>query len=133
MSLNDIRIADWSDMPVRHPTTGAALTTSDGRPMTIRLTGQDSPQYRQAMAQLQALISKRRGNRLSPGDMEEHVLRTLTACTLGWVLELDAEDGDLAFSQDAALDLYRKLRWLREQADEWVNDRSNFLGESLPA
>jgi len=129
MSLSDIRISPTSVMPVRHPTTGAHLLTADGRPMTITLAGTDSAQFRLASAQLTSLLQKKRGKGLSAGDMEDHVLRTLTACTEGWVLEL--EDGvDHPFSKDAAMDLYRELRWLREQADEWINDRANYLGES---
>lgn len=115
-------------MQVRHPTTGAVI---DG--VTVTLLGIDSDAYREREAitadkRLQKIL-KRSGNKLSTSEMREDTLNMLVACTVGW--EGVVLDGaPLPFNPANARKLYQRVPWLREQVEEFVGDRANFLGNS---
>lgn len=128
--LSDIHVAETTPMPVRHPATGAPLLTNAGDPMSIDLAGRDSPAYRAQLAKFQKAQASRR-KAATPEELEEHTIATLVACTHGWTLQIDG--ALLPFSPKAARELYESTRWLKEQVDEWIADRANYLGESFAA
>ena len=130
-SINSIHFSTSSKMPVRHPASGDVLRMEDGREQYIDLAGMDSPQFRKVMADYQDRIIRKR----KPGgakESEQNAIDTVTACTMGWLLEGDAGD-ELPFSEQAARALYTEHRWLRTQCDEWMGERANYLGESASA
>lgn len=116
-----------------HPTSGAVLTQSDGSKVTITLAGEDSERYRRATRASidRRLKAQQSGRRLQlyAEEMENDAIERLVAVTISWS-GIGMGEGDLPFSADAARALYRKLPWVREQAEAFVLDRANFLKAS---
>ncbi|SHG79933.1 hypothetical protein SAMN02745157_4863 [Kaistia soli DSM 19436] len=117
------------DMPVKHPATGKPVVDENtGAPVTIRLIGRDSERF---VAAQREVLSRRIRDAQAGDDTdfeasERDTLDLLASCTVQWSgIGLDGED--LEFSHDAALTLYGRLRWLREQVDAFVSARENFL------
>lgn len=117
-------------MPVINPLTRKPLLTDDGDAITITLLGMDSNVYRKhASATLKRRISPR-GLNMNVDGMEDEAIELLVTCTTAWEnIEIDGEKPP--FSKQAVREAYGRFRWLREQADEFINDRANFLGKSL--
>jgi hypothetical protein len=119
-------------MSVIDPTTGAAMVDEKtGSPVTITLIGKDHPdfrskQYAQSSKRVNKLVGRRRNIDLK--QMEQDAIELLAHATKGWE-GIDGPDGHpLAFSHANAVDLYTRYSWLREQVDEFIDDRSHFLG-----
>ena len=95
----------------------------------IKLAGLDSYIYRNWIkTSLNKRLAKKKKRDFSFEESERSSVELLAALTLGWEgLELNGED--VPFSYEAALGLYSdpNNKWLREQVDEFVNDRSNFF------
>ena len=122
---------EGSILELRNPSTGELLL-DQGQPVTIRLAGEDSPQYRKAQhaAQNRRL---QRGNlaKLKAEELESDTLEIYAACTLGWRgLALDGEE--LPCTKANALMLYRRpgMKWLADQVADFIRDRANFLPAS---
>jgi hypothetical protein len=128
MDLSTLTPADSVEITLRHPATGVDLTTEKGDPITISIHGMDSAVFQ---AHQKGLINKRlqrqtRKAAVTAEQIEEESLGTLAACISGWKnIEFDGKS--LEFSRSNAKLLLGKLRWVREQLDEAIGDRSNFL------
>lgn len=116
---------------LRHPATGRPLEDAEGNPITITLAGSDSDAYRKAQRQItnrRLAETKRRGGlKLTSEELEEEALDILAVCTLAWsgiVVEGEA----LACTAANARKVYQRFSWIKEQADEFIGDRSAFLG-----
>lgn len=114
------------------PQTGAALE-SDGQPVGLILAGEDSEQFQKRDMELARQRSKDaekagRKWRYTPEMQQENSLELLVACTLGW--QGLRFDGSEEFTKDRVREMYRKVRWIREQADAFVQDRTSFGGAS---
>lgn len=121
---------DGATLEVRHPSTGAILSNGDGRAVTIVLAGMDSNRARkserQATNRRLKASGRGRGLGLTGDDLDNDALDLLAACTLAWS-GFDLEGQPLECNPDNARKLYRQFPWLREQAQQFVEDRSNFL------
>ena len=110
-----------------HPTTGAPTGA------WLQLLGADSDAYRERQRALQrkrmASVAKKWRLVLTPEEGEAEALDLLVAVTTGWG-GLTAGGQPLAFSAEAARALYTRRRWIREQAEEFIGDRANFLPKS---
>lgn len=117
-------------MTVQHPVTGAVLTQDDGSAMTITFAGEDSERYRSATraATNRRLKAQQSGRQmqLSAEELENDALERIVACTIGWN-GIGVSGEALPFSPDNARALFKKLAWLREQAEAFIGDRSRFL------
>jgi len=110
-------------MEVLHPVTREPIGAQ------IKLVGSDSERFRNLSREL---VRRRVGKKLSAASaemLEQEALELLADCTLGWSgVMLDGQE--LQFSKKAAVDLYARFPWLREQADAFIADRANFLPRS---
>ena len=111
-------------MQVLHPVTNVPTGVE------ITLAGADSDVYRRAQRtwankQMDRLM-KRRGNNPSVEEIEERSLDIMARCTLSWK-DVEFKGKKLPCNYENAIMLYRELPWLREQVDEFINDRANFL------
>jgi len=136
LSTLDISSASESGavMQVTHPVSGAVLTFGDGKPVSLTLAGADSERFRRAQraATNRKLRANQAGRRvqLSAEELENDALEMIVAATIGWQGISIGADGDLPFTIDNARAIYKKLPWLREQADAFISDRANFLKAS---
>lgn len=117
-------------MEVQHPTTNEVLTQRSGEPVTITLAGQDSKRFRDAerKASNKRLATQASGRmiRMTSEGIDNDRLEALVSCTITW--EGVGWDGaDKEFTPANAREAYKKLPWLREQAEAFTADRANFL------
>ncbi len=105
-----------------------------GEPTDIRITvaGSDSDVYREAQKeQSKAAIARasrggRRSQMPNPDEMEARALDFLASCTVDW-RGMEEDGVAVPFSAAAARRVYAEHRWLREQVDEAIADRSLFF------
>ena len=117
---------EGAEMQVRHPGTNAPI---DG--MVVTLLGMDSePALRaQRVATNRRLKQGIAKMKLSAEELDSDGLDLLTALTVSWRgIEWDGKP--YPCTPENARSLYTKLRWLREQVDEFVGERANFLPKS---
>lgn len=115
-------------MEVRHPVTGETLRHEDGHPFTITLVGRDSERFlklvrQQSDRRIQASLRTRQP--ISTVSVEKDDIELLVNATLAWDILLDKKPAEN--SQKAYRDAYARFRWLKEQVDEFVGSRANFL------
>jgi hypothetical protein len=126
-------------LELRHPDTGKGLG------IFITLAGVDSEAYVKASNR----IAARRANlNMTPARMkkvragrpvdvtEEDIgaqqddgIQLLAAVTLSWEGVL-VDGNEVACGQEQAVSLYSRFPWIRQQVDEWVSERANFLAGS---
>jgi hypothetical protein len=114
-------------LQLRNPFSGEELFNDDKSPMTISLLGRDSEPYRRTS---RATANKNlKAGRAAPKveKFEQDGVELLAAVTTGWNIQFGNEM--LEFSPAKVRDLYAdpEYRWVYEQVDEFVAERSNFL------
>lgn len=93
----------------------------------ITIIGQDSDRFQEVKTeQARELADSMSGERPTAAMINAMTCRTLAACTLGW-RGLDGPDGPLQFSVSAAEQLYRDYPAIRDQVNEEIADRANFV------
>lgn len=116
---------DYATLQLRDPITDEVLTDNDGNPVTITLYGRDSSVYRQAEnREANKRLSKRKF-KATKEQLDASGLEILAACTKDWS-GIEWEGELMSCSQDNARKLYKAAPWVREQVDEFVDDRANF-------
>ena len=119
-----------ADMEVRHPATNEPLLTADKQPVTISLLGVDSDVFRAGERKLaNRRLKQGQKAKVTAEGVEAQAIGLLADCTVGWS-GIEFEGAVLSFTRENAVMLYTRLRWLREQVDEFIGDRANFLKAS---
>lgn len=115
-------------LQILHPSTEEPI-----KGMTITLLGQDSSVYRkiQLGKQQAALNRMAKGKKVADLNAEklaEDTLDDLVSLTIDWTgFELDGKK--LECTPENVLNVYSDvgLSWLKEQVNEFIGDRANFL------
>lgn len=123
-------------LELRSPVDGEIIIDEQSsKPVSLTLLGPDSKRYLSVShdATNRRLEKRLRSNRakITAEEVEADQLELLVECTVGWNgIRVGADYWD--FSKDNARKLYRMqgLSWIRQQAQEFIDERSNFLGES---
>ena len=114
-------------MPLIHPKTGDVIATEAGADMVITLYGKDSDVYRKAQRTItNRRLSKKTNATLTAERLEAEANEVLAHCTDSWNIVYEGEEIDCNFTN--AKKVYTNLPWVKEQVDEFVAERSNFLG-----
>lgn len=145
MSLSDLNLASAADqgavLKVLHPENQAPFEGAGGELVTLTLLGKDSDEWVRAERKSKQALREglmRRQKYSAAGEDHSEAL-ALAAVTKGWTgiplawLEPGGKDESPApFTPENAGKLYanRGVRWIREQADEFIADRANFLKAS---
>lgn len=134
MDLSTLAVtSEGQTLELRHPLNGTLLKTDKGTPISITLVGADSVAFRRAQrAILDKRLNQKSKAKLSAAELEEEAVSTLVGCTVGWSgIVLDGKD--LPFNKDNIKALYGRsdLPWIKDQVDEFIADRSNFLIPSV--
>ena len=121
--------------PKRKSNEGADVAiTIDGEPTgaVIRVLGKYSDVaeklQREAVRRLQRQYSK--SNKFvppDPTDAEQERIAYAVACTMSWSGIEGADGKPLAFSPQAATELYAEHKWILEQVDKAIGDDALFL------
>jgi hypothetical protein len=118
------------DVPLFHPGTKEDLG------ITIRILGRDSERFQEVSRRQQrrrtAKLSKggfrpgKAGSSLTPEELEAGTIELLAECTVGWS-PITIKGEDVPFSLENAKMLYKDYPWIREQVDDAMDDRANFI------
>jgi hypothetical protein len=100
----------------------------------ITILGRDSDKFREITnAQSRRRVNKMQkggfrgaNSALTPEELEKEQIDLLAGCTLGWS-GINREGVPLEFSVENAKAIYRGFPWIREQVDEAMGDRANFI------
>lgn len=123
---------DGVPLEVRHPTTGTVLMNGTNEPVTLVLAGADSDRAKRAergTVNRRLKMAGRRSSTMTAEELDSDSLEILAACTLGWS-GFALEGQELECNAQNAKKLYGQFPWLREQAEAFRQDRSNFLKAS---
>lgn len=119
------RVADAGiECELHHPVTGTALG------VWVTVMGADSLAYRTVMIE-RAREFQRRAKadpdaERTPDQIEEDTSIVCARCTRGWRgVRLDGQD--LPWSHDNAVMLFRRFVWMRQQINEFIEERHRFL------
>lgn len=125
-SLKPVKADDGAVLEIKHPDTEEVIPD-----MTITLLGQDSKVYRKIqMAKQQAVLTRiSKGKRAIDLDAEklaEDSIDDLVQLTVDWSgFALDGKT--LEPTPENIRLVYNEWAWIKEQATEFVADRSNFF------
>lgn len=122
MDLSKLNITDSANsgatVTLRDPVTLEDLDT------TITVVGRDSDIFRN---HVKKIVDKNRSKkRLSMDEAERQNIELLAVCTIAWT---NVQEGDTVYecSFENAKYIYKKYPWIREQLDEFQEERANFL------
>ncbi len=131
-SLDTVKQSDEGvEMHVEAP-DGQKLYADDAEkklPMMLLLRGGDSTEvrtYRHKLASKKLNVSIRKGE-LSVEQTEDDNINLLAMCTTGCRNIIISGD-EVEHSQESMKMLYRRFPWIKEQADVFIGDRLNYLG-----
>lgn len=114
-------------MPVHGP-DGQPVLQDDGTPATLTLLGDDSD----VLVKFDRITTNAhlRGSQTITAELAEakQINRLARAC-VGWS-GIVLEGKPLEHSEDNAKALFKRFRWLRQQAAMFISDRANFLKAS---
>lgn len=116
---------EGTEMPILHPVTFEPLRDDKGAKVTLRLAGMDSAIYRKAQ---NAIANKRtkgaRMIKLTAERLAADSMEVICKCTLGWSSNLLIK-GKVP---KTAEEIYTSAPWIKDQAETWIHDRANYLG-----
>jgi glutamine amidotransferase-like uncharacterized protein len=123
--LNNLDVVSRADAGakciIRDPLTGEDTTAY------LMLAGSDSGTYKQSQHKIaNARINRKSTARITIEEIEAEQIGVLVDCTLGWGGMVMA-GAEVPFDRAAARRIYEKFPTVREQAEQFVADRSNYL------
>lgn len=105
----------------------SALRKEDGSPITITLLGKDSDVFIKATNANTNRILKQGGRaKITAEGSRADGIAVLARCTVDWD-GIKVEGEELACTYENAVKLYDRFGFIREQVDEFIGDRANFL------
>jgi len=112
-----------AEMQVIHPGTGSEIEGC-----TIRLMGSDSDVYRKEIKKRaeKSLNSKSRNKKIDLDEAELKGAQLLARLTVSWK-GIDEGKTAIECTFENAVKLYLEHRWLREQVEEFIGERANFM------
>lgn len=125
-NLKPIKADEGAVLEVLHPETEEVI---EG--MTITLLGQDSSVYRKIQlgkqqAALNRIAKGKKGLDLNAEKLAEDTIDDLVKMTIDWTgFTLDGKE--LKPNAENLRKVYTDWPWIREQAQEFVNNRANFF------
>lgn len=116
-------------MELLHPTKKTPLIGSNGKAMGITFLGYDSDQARKIrMKTMNDGLNRKASSKVTAEELETRSIRHLAKLAISWQGVVENKK-DLEFSTDAVFELLKKYAWIKEQCDEFIGDRGNFLKE----
>lgn len=101
-----------------------------GAPMGVHLllAGIDSDHYNKQLRKHQDKMLNKKNQKMSADEAENFSIELLTACTLNWE-GVEYDGVALECNKDNVRWLYRSFGFIRDQVDDFIGDRSNFLAD----
>jgi hypothetical protein len=103
----------------------------NGQPVTITLLGRDGEKYQKHLLARQdrRLKDLQRGKKYTPPtstEMYDEELERSALCTISWT-NIDKDGVEVKCTYENALELYGTNRYVAEQVESFIADRSNFF------
>ena len=110
-----------------NPGNGDPLTKDDGSSVGIYLLGRDSDAYRQAQRKVtNRRLSQKSSTSITAERLESEANDILAHCTVSWN-GIVYKGEELECNAANAKRIYKEIPWLKEQVDEFVAERANYL------
>lgn len=126
MDLANLKPVEESQkLYLQHPTDGGDLDDGKGKKFYIAVVGADSNKYQNL---LKRQIEKSAGKKNRKLDLDESTRRAcemLAKCTTDCYLLMDGKKVECDF--EAMFTIYKDYSWIKEQVEEFINDRANFI------
>lgn len=112
-----------------HPVSGDELRDAEGNPMFVEVYGQDSETFRKVERaitnrNIQKAQKSRRAS-LTADQMESQRMERIVKCVKSWNLVIGGESPEC--EEPKVREVLEKYDWLRDQVEEGIYDRANFL------
>lgn len=117
-------------LEVRHPKTGEVLRHDDGRPFTITTLSRDSDAFRSTarrQADRRIAVAMRTRQAITTAVAEKDDIELLVAVTCRWDIILNGAVPPSTTDEFRKVYSNPKRAWLREQIDDHVGVRANFI------
>lgn len=129
LRLEEFELETTATLHVRD-VRGALTYNKDGSPRTIELLCNDDARVQ---AQEDLAVDRRFKNiqriRMSSAELKAEALDKLVAATVSWTYK--TQDGeDFPCNRETVRELYKTYPPIREQVDQFIADRANFLSKS---
>jgi len=106
------------------------IESPTGEPLGIhfKILGVDSEVYNKQLRKNQDKMMKKGMKNIKSENIEVEGIELLVACTVDW--EGIADNGeDLGCTKENVRYVYKNYPWIKDQIDEFIGDRSNFLSQ----
>lgn len=133
MDLKSLKPSETTEVQIFHPVTGESLG------IFIEILSRDSKEYFAAKHAEESRVIRSGVRERTADDIQKIGNNLLAAVTKSWREEVDGNQvptlnfgGEhLECTPENAAMVYSELRWLRDQIDSKVHDRSAFLTNAL--
>lgn len=118
---------EGSKLELCHPTTGEVLMDDSVPPKAfyVQLQGSDSDAFRNVMRRRAEKSFKNKDKKIDLEEAQRSGAQLLAKCTVDCYM---VEDGkEIGCDRDELTRLYLRYPWIREQVEEFMGDRSNFI------
>lgn len=125
--IEDLSLAETTEMLLKHPITDEVLGEDEGKPVTFTLFGTSSAKYRVAVDKMMRKRNQRGKREPTPAEMRADSVEFLA--NLSVKVENMEYKGAAVDSYDAFVALYgdESLSWIRDQINATVGSVESFL------
>lgn len=116
-----------ADLEIVDPNTGLPLEDEEGNTLVISLYGPDSTNRERALDKHSKQISNVQGGDFKVGQAKGTMIELAVSATKDWQ-NMGWEGEEIECTPKNARMVYKNVPAIREQVVEFMNDRSNFLG-----
>lgn len=123
---------EGAKLTLKDPFTRAPIKDKDENTIVITCLGKHSAAYiatQNRLSNRRLKEARGRGPTSTVEEMEAETIELLASAIIGWSDNLEMSGMAFPFSPENAFALLsnNKLRWIREQIDEFVGDIGNFM------
>lgn len=119
--LSFFEVSDTANVIIKNPATGLPMDET-----IITIYSRNSKVWRAAVSRFAAPATARNQTKLDMEANDKRSIALLAAVTVGWS-GIYEDKKPVEFSEKAAIDIYSRYPWLRNQLDEALADDANFL------
>ena len=126
MDLLNLKPVEGSVLELLHPSTGEVITCDEKKPFTLTLLSADSDKWQTMQKRyLEKTLSKRKSNKVDLDESGAKAIEMLARATTACYIVENKKPVKCEF--DELIRVYTDYKWVREQAEAFINDRANFI------
>lgn len=128
-SFSNVDETEGEFLQLLNPANGELLEDKDGENIGIYLLGKDSKVYKDAQRKItNRRLNSKSSSTITAERMESEAIEVLAKCSVSWTgIVYDGEELECDFA--SAKKLYMNASWVKEQVDEFIAERANYLGK----